>query len=116
MKHSILSNLDLAIKKNNEDVKKTYEFFKKTSDQDNFGEQIIEDTINNEPYQHKKNEDPYVEPTVKDAVTIENETIAEKLKVASECNKIDAAATRQKKVDYYDKLFEDVDKQLTMLL
>ena len=53
---------------------------------------------------------------MKDAVTIENETIAEKLKVASECNKIDAAATRQKKVDYYDKLFEDVDKQLTMLL
>ena len=50
MKHSIFSNLDLAIKKNNEDVKKTYEFFKKPSDQDNFGEQIIEDTINNEPY------------------------------------------------------------------
>ena len=50
MKHSILSNLDLTIKKNNEDVKKTYEFFKKTSDQVNFGEQIIEDTINNEPY------------------------------------------------------------------
>ena len=47
---------------------------------------------------------------MKDAVTIENETIAEKLKVASECNKIDAAATRQKKVDYYDKLFEDVQE------
>ena len=50
---------------------------------------------------------------MKDAVTIKNETnkeIDDFLKVASEFNKIDKAATRQKKVDYYDKLFEDVQK------
>ena len=116
MKHSILSNLDdqdLAAEKNNEDVKNTNEFFNKPSDQDNFEEWIIEDITNNEPYKHQKIEDPYVEPTVKDAVTIENETnkgIDDFLKVASEFNKLDAAATRQKKVYYYDKLFEDVQE------
>ena len=50
---------------------------------------------------------------MKDAVIIENETnkeIDEFLKVASEFNKIDAAATRQKKFDYYDKLFEDIQE------
>ena len=74
---------------------------------------IIEDIINNEPYKHKKIEVPYVEPTVKDAGTIENESnkkIGDFLKVASEFNKIDAAATRHKKVDYYEKLFEDVQE------
>ena len=37
MKHSILANIDdqdKAIKANNENVKDTYEFFKKTSDED----------------------------------------------------------------------------------
>ena len=37
MKHSILANIDdqdKAIKANNENVKDTYEFFKKTSDKD----------------------------------------------------------------------------------
>ena len=116
MKHSILSNLndqDRATKKNNEDVEKTCELFKKSSDEDNFEVLIIEDIINNEPYKHKKIEVPYVEPTVKDAGTIENESnkkIGDFLKVASEFNKIDAAATRHKKVDYYEKLFEDVQE------
>ena len=41
MKHSILSNLDdqdraTEKNRNNEDVKKTCEFFKKPSDEDNF--------------------------------------------------------------------------------
>ena len=115
MKHSILSNLDdqdLAAKKKMKMLRK-HEFFKKSSDEDNFEESIIEDLINNEPYKYKKIEDPYVKPTVKDAVTIKNETnkeIDDFLKVASEFNKIDKAATRQKKVDYYDKLFEDVQE------
>ena len=50
---------------------------------------------------------------MKEVVTIENETnkeIDDFLKVASEFKKIDAAATRQKKVDCYDKLFEDVQE------
>ena len=57
---------------------------------------IIEDIINNEPYEYKKIEDPYVEPTLKDAGTIENESnekIDNFLKAASEFNKIDVAAT-----------------------
>ena len=57
MKHSILSNLndqDRATKKNNEDIEKTCELFKKSSDEDNFEVLIIEDIINNEPYEHKK--------------------------------------------------------------
>ena len=68
-KHAIFSNLndqDLATKKNNKDVKTTHEFFEKPSDEDNFEEQIIEDTINHDPYEHEKTEDPYVEPTVKE--------------------------------------------------
>ena len=50
MKHSILSSLDdqdLIAKKYNEDVKKTYKFFKKPSDEDNFEERVIEKIINN---------------------------------------------------------------------
>ena len=46
-------------------------------------------------------------PTLQDAQTIEDEIeneIDDFLQTASESNKIDAAATRQKKVDFYDKL------------
>ena len=42
-------------------------------------------------------------PTVADAAIIENQTnkeIDDFLQLASEFNKVDAAATRQKKVDY----------------
>ena len=68
-KHAIFSNLndqDLGTKKNNKDVKTTYDFFEKPSDEDNFEEQIIENTINHDPYEHEKIEGPYVEPTVKE--------------------------------------------------
>ena len=68
MKHSVLSNLENQnkdTKKNNKDVKNTYEFYKKPSDKDTFEKQIIEDIIKNEPYEHKKIETPYVPPTVK---------------------------------------------------
>ena len=37
------------LKKNNEDVKSTYEFFKKPSDEEEFEDKIIEDIIKNEP-------------------------------------------------------------------
>ena len=81
-------------------VFKKHEFFKKSFDEDTFEVQVIEDLINNEPYKHEKIEDLYVEPTVKDVKTIEDEKNKENddfLKVPSEFNKIDAAATRQKK-------------------
>ena len=55
MKHSVLLNLEWQgknTKKNNEDVKNTYEFYKKTSDEETFEKQII-GIIKNEPYEHK---------------------------------------------------------------
>lgn len=81
-------------------VFKKHEFFKKSFDEDTFEVQVIEDLINNEPYKHEKIEDLYVEPTVKDVKTIEDEKNKENydfLKVPSEFDKTDAAATRQKK-------------------
>ena len=49
----------------------------------------------------KKIETPYVQPTIQDAQTTENETkneIDEFLQAASGFNKIDVAATKQKKL------------------
>ena len=53
-------------------------------------------------------------PTVTDAATNEGQTnkeIADFLQLASEFNKVDAVATRQKKVDYYNKLFDDIQDE-----
>ena len=100
-----------TLKKNNEDVKNTYVFFKKPSNEEIFEQQIAEDIIKTEPYEHKKIETLYVKPTEQDAQTIENEIkneIDEFLQTASQFNKIDAAVTKQKKVDFYDKLSDDV--------
>ena len=47
--------------------KNTNEFYKKPSDEDIFEQQIVEDIIKNEPYEHKRIETPHVEPTVQDA-------------------------------------------------
>ena len=51
MKHSILANMDNQdkdTKTNNENVKDTYEFFKKPSDEDNFECEIVEDILKGE--------------------------------------------------------------------
>ena len=59
----------------------------------------------------KKVETTYVELTVQDALTIDNQIkkeINNFLQLASKFNKVDTAATKQKKVDCYDKLFEEV--------
>ena len=101
MKQSILLNLEIQdkdTKKNNQNVKIIYEFYKKHSDEGTFQKQIIE---------HKKVEAPYLPPTVQDAQTIEDEIKKKNdnfLQTASEFNKIDKAATKQKKVDFYRKL------------
>ena len=50
-------------------------------------------------------------PTVVDAATIEDQTyekIDEFLQLASEFNRVDVAAARQKKADYYDKIFNNI--------
>ena len=51
-------------------------------------------------------------PLVQDAQTIEDDTkneIDSFLQPASEFNKVDAAATKQKNVDFFDKLFGDME-------
>ena len=117
MKHSILANMgdqDNANKTNNENIKDTYEFFKKPSDEDIFERETVEDILKDAPYQHKKTETPYVTPTVADAATIEDQTNKETddfLQLASEFNKVDVAATRQEKVGYFDKLFDDIQDE-----
>ena len=86
--------------KNNENVKDAHEFFKKPSDKDDFEHEIIENILKSEPYQHKKVETLYVEPTVQDAATIDDQIgkeIDDFLQLASEFNKVDVVATRQKK-------------------
>ena len=101
MKQSILLNLEIQdkdTKKNNQNVKIIYEFYKKHSDEGTFQKQIIE---------HEKVEAPYLPPTAQDAQTIEDEIKKKNynfLQTASEFNKIDKAATKQKKVDFYHKL------------
>ena len=59
MKHSTLANMDdqdKATKTNNENVRDTFEFLKKPSDEDNFEREIVEDILKDEPYEHKKAE------------------------------------------------------------
>ena len=58
MKHSILANMDSQdkdTKTNNENVKDTYEFFRKPPDEDNFEREIVEDILKDELWEHKKN-------------------------------------------------------------
>ena len=107
IKHSILAYIDdqgKAVKIKNKNVKDTYELFKKPSVEDDFEHEIVEDILKDKSY-----ETTYVEPTVQDVVTIDGQIkeIDDFLQLASEFNKVDAAATRQKKVDYYNKLFKD---------
>ena len=51
MKHFIFANIDnqdKAVKTNNENVKDTYEFFEKPSDEDDFEREIVEDILKGE--------------------------------------------------------------------
>ena len=57
MKHSILTNNDdqgNVVKTSNGNIKDTYEFFKKPSDEDDFEREIVEDILKHGPYEHKK--------------------------------------------------------------
>ena len=81
-------------------AKDTYEFFKKPSEENDFEQEIVEDILKDEPYEHKKVETPYVEPTVQDAATIDDQIkkeIDNFSQLTSEFNKFDEEATRQKK-------------------
>ena len=92
--------------------KKKNEFFEKPSNEEEFEGQIIEDIL--EPYEHKKIKNPYVKPKPQDAQTIVYETkneIDDFLKTASEFNKFNAAARKQKRDYYYDKLFDNITEK-----
>ena len=109
-----MDDQDKFTKTNNEHIKDTYGFLKKPSVKDNFEREIVEDILKDEPYEHKKTETPYVALAVADAATIEdqiNKEIDDFLQLASAFYKVDVAATTQKKVDYYDKLFDGIQDE-----
>ena len=113
LQHSSLLNTekkDPDTKKYNESVKEKYDFDEKPSVDNKFEEQIVMEMLNNAPYDHIKTEELYVEPTAQDAETIDEEMKQENedyLKTAAEFNKIDMAATAQKK-RLYNNLFDAV--------
>ena len=85
-------------KSNKKVKKKTYGFLRKPSAGEEFEGQIIEDIL--EPYEPKEIENSCVSFTPQDAQTIETETkneIDNFLKTVSEFNKVNAAATKQKR-------------------
>ena len=87
---------DPDTKKYNESVKEKYDFDEKPSVDDKFEEQIVLDILNNVPYDHIKAEKSYVEPTVQDVETIDDEIKQENggyLQIATKFNKIDMVAT-----------------------
>ena len=91
-------------------VKEKYGFNEKPSLDDKFEEQIVMDILNNVPYDHAETEEPYVEPTVQDAETIDDKTKQENedyLQTAAEFNKIHMATTAQKS-NFYNDLFDAV--------
>ena len=84
-------------------VKEKYNLDEKPSVDDKFEEQIVMDILNNVWYDHIKTEEPYVEPTVQDAQTIDDEIKQQNedfLQIAAKFNKIDMAATAQKKATF----------------
>ena len=109
-----MDDQDKPTKTSNENVEDTYQFLKKPSDEDNFEREIVKDILKDESYEHKETETSYVAPTVADAATIEDQTnkeIDDILHLVAEFNKVDAAVTRQKKVNYYNKLFDDIQDE-----
>ena len=103
LQHSFLLSTekkDPDTKKYDDSVKEKYDFDEKPSVDDKFEEQIVTDILNNIPYVHIKPEETYVEPTVHDTQTIDDEIKQENegfLQTAAEFNKTDMAATAQKK-------------------
>ena len=84
-------------------VKEKYNLDEKPSVDDKFEEQIVMDILNNVWYDHIKTEELYVEPTVQDAQTIVDEIKQQNedfLQIAAKFNKIDMAATAQKKATF----------------
>ena len=59
-------------KKSNSDIKNSHDFFKKPGDDEEFENELKKDLF--KELEHKKTDDPYVEPIVQDTEAIEKET------------------------------------------
>ena len=98
IKNQTLSNIKRKAQQDKEsslDIKKLHNFFEEP---EKFKEELEEDLYKD--LEHKKIEEPYVEPQVQDAETIDKETKKEDEEfydLALKYNKIDNAATEQKK-------------------
>ena len=104
MKHFILANIDnqdKAVKRNNENVKDTYEFFKKPSDEDDFEHEIVEDILKDEKklFQDVQNE-PDRRQKIGDAITTADRFIDDDLFSDNH---------QQDILDFVDKIRSDID-------
>ena len=120
MERSTLLNLKRKSeqdKKSNNDITNSHDFFKKPGDDEEFENELKKDLF--KKLEHVKTDDPYVEPIVQDAETIEKETKKkddEFFKLALKFSEIDSAAIEQKRqeniIDLFDYL-EDDKSQVT---
>ena len=104
MKHFILANIDnqdKAVKRNNENVKDTYEFFKKPSDEDDFEREIVEDILKDEKklFEDVQNE-PDRRQKIGDAITTADRFIDDDLFSDND---------QQDILDFVDKIRSDID-------
>ena len=104
MKHFILANIDnqdKAVKRNNENVKDTYEFFKKPSDEDDFEHEIVEDILKDEKklFEDVQNE-PDRRQKIGDAITTADRFIDDDLFSDNH---------QQDILDFVDKIRSDID-------
>ena len=104
MKHFILANIDnqdKAVKRNNENVKDTYEFFKKPSDEDDFEREIVEDILKDEKklFEDVQNE-PDRRQKIGDAITTADRFIDDDLFSDNH---------QQDILDFVDKIRSDID-------
>ena len=91
-------------------VKEKYDFNEKPSLDDKFEEQIVIDILNNIPYDHVETEEPYVEPTVQDAETIDDKTKQENEDYLQTLPNLIKFIWQQlhKKSNFYNDLFDAV--------
>ena len=104
MKHFILANIDnqdKAVKTNNENVKDTYEFFEKPSDEDDFEREIVEDILKDEKklFEDVQNE-PDRRQKIGDAITTADRFIDDDLFSDND---------QQDILDFVDKIRSEID-------
>ena len=102
LQESIISNLNdknKAAGKSNEKIEEKYSFLEQKDTHGKSEEHIANDILNIVLYNYKKTDEPYIEPTVDDALKIENEIRNDNdnfLDSAMDFNEIDIFAANQK--------------------